>query len=99
MQSLFGHAVLSDVARTCERFGVARLSVFGSVARGEQSDASDIDLLYVFESDAEIGFRLFELEDALSELFGRPVDLISERALHPLLRDAVLSEAVPLYAA
>ncbi|MGF1665220.1 MAG: nucleotidyltransferase family protein [Acidimicrobiia bacterium] len=55
-----------------------------------------MDLLYVFEPDAGIGFRIFALEDDLSEVFGRRVDLVAENAVHPLLRDVISSEAVPL---
>jgi uncharacterized protein len=99
MSTILERTDLAELAQVCETFGVARLSVFGSAARGEESDASDVDLLYVFEPDAGIGFRIFALEDALSEVFGRRVDLVAEHAIHPLLRDAILSEAVPLYAA
>jgi hypothetical protein len=68
-----------DVDRLDElcRYGIAQLEVFGSVARGEPDDGSDIA----------------DLEEELADLVGRPVDLVSKRALHKLLRPSVLAEA------
>lgn len=91
-----------DVARmaeVCQRYGVEELAVFGSVARGETSADSDVDLLYVLVPGARLGFALNRLEDELAGIFGRPVDLVSRKALHPLLRDAVEAEAYTLYTA
>jgi predicted nucleotidyltransferase len=82
----------------CRRYGVEELAVFGSVARGEASADSDVDLLYVLAPGARLGFALNRLEDELAEIFGRPVDLVSRKALHPLLRDTVEAEARTLYA-
>jgi predicted nucleotidyltransferase len=83
----------------CERYGVASLEVFGSVARGEDGLDSDVDLLYVLKPNARLGFRLFDLEDELAALFGRPVDLVARRSINKYLREQVLAEAQPLYAA
>lgn len=93
------HVDGSRLAELCRRYGVAELSVFGSVARGEANDASDVDLLYVLEPGASLGFAINELEDELAKLFDRPIDLVAKRALHRLIRDEVLTEARPLYAA
>ena len=83
----------------CERYGVASLQVFGSVARAEDRPDSDVDLLYVLKPDARLGFRLFDLEDELAALFGRPVDLVARKSINKYLREQVLAEAQPLYAA
>lgn len=91
-----------DVERlreVCERYGVASLEVFGSVARGEESGSSDVDLLYVLKPEVSLGFRLFDLEDELADLFGRPVDLVARRSVNKYLREQVLADAQPLYAA
>ncbi len=91
-----------DVERlreVCERYGVASLEVFGSVARGEDSGQSDIDVLYVLKPGVRLGFRLFDLEDELADLFGRPVDLVARRAVNKYIREQVLADARPLYAA
>ena len=83
----------------CERYGVASLELFGSAARNEDRQDSDVDLLYVLKPDARLGFRLFDLEDELAALFGRPVDLIARKAVNKYLREQVLADAQPLYAA
>jgi hypothetical protein len=90
---------LERLAEICERFGVAELSLFGSAARGDDRPSSDVDVLYVLRPGARLGWRIENLSDELSELFGRPVDLVSKRALHPRIRDDVLAEARPLYEA
>ena len=97
---LDGHAVdKARLAELCERYGVVELAVFGSVARGESSSESDIDLLYELTPGARLGFDLFDLEDGLVELLGRPVDLVSKGSVHRLMRDRVLADARTLYAA
>lgn len=87
------------VAEICARYGVVELSVFGSVARGEARDDSDLDLLYVLGPGQPLGFAINQLEDELSALFGRRVDLVSKKALHRTIRDEVLAEARKLHAA
>ena len=88
------------LAEICRRYQVRELSLFGSAARGEMRQDSDIDLLVEFLPGAEIGL----LEHAglmldLSEVLGRRVDLVSKRGLKPLIRDSILAEAQPVYAA
>lgn len=97
-----GSRIVFDVERlreVCDRYGVAVLAVFGSVARGEETASSDLDLLYELAPGARLGWEIDDLADALAEVFGRPVDLVSRTALHPMLRDAVLGEAERVYAA
>ena len=83
----------------CERYGVARLDVFGSVARGDPTPDSDVDLLYDLAPVARLGWEIEDLADELTVLLGRQVDLVSRSALNDRLRDAVLAEAQLLYAA
>jgi predicted nucleotidyltransferase len=66
----------------CGRYGVARLEVFGSVARGDADASSDLDLLYELAPGAKLGWEIEDLQGELSRLFGRPVELVSKRALH-----------------
>jgi hypothetical protein len=78
-----------------ERFGVARLTLFGSVARDEAVLGSDLDLLVEF--DRPVGLFLFlELQRHLETLFGCAVDLGTTQSLKPRLRARVLAEAVPV---
>lgn len=90
---------LERLHEVCERYGVASLEIFGSVARGEGRPDSDVDLLYVLRPDARLGFRLFDLEDELSAVFGRPVDLVARKSINKYIREQVLADAQPLYAA
>ena len=83
----------------CRRFGIARLDVFGSVARGEDGPGSDVDLLYELAQGRARGWEIEDLSQDLADLFGRPVDLVSRKALHPLIRDQVLADAEPFYVA
>ena len=76
-----------------------RWRVFGSVARGEGRDDSDVDLLYVLKPGVRLGFKLFDLEDELAALFGRPVDLVGRSAVNKYIRDQVFADARQLYAA
>lgn len=76
-----------------ERFGVARLTLFGSVARDEAVQESDVDLLVEF--DKPVGFFSFlELQNHLETLLGCAVDLGTPQSLKPRLRARVLAEAV-----
>lgn len=87
----------------CQRWKVLKLELFGS-ARFDFSAAHDIDLLVTFSSDAQWGLFDHELmEQELSELVGRKVDLVSRRAIeasgNAIRRSAILSGAVPVYEA
>jgi len=76
-----------------ERFGVARLALFGSVARDEARPGSDVDLLVEF--DRPVGmFRFLELQNHLKSLLGCSVDLGTPRSLKRGISDRVLAEAV-----
>ena len=68
-----------------ERFGVARLSIFGSMARGNAAAASDLDVLVQFDGPATSAW-FFGLQFWLEDLAGRTVDLVTEKALRPELR-------------
>jgi len=91
----------SPLARLCRRWRIERLALFGSVIRDDFRSDSDVDVLVEFEPGATPGF--FAMEELRAELAapaaGREVDLVTPAALHPLLRDRVLAEAVEQYAA
>jgi hypothetical protein len=71
-----------------QRFSVRRLSVFGSVVRGEASEGSDVDVLVVFDRKAT--FDLFmDLKFYLEELLGTGVDLVTDKALRPQIRRTI----------
>jgi predicted nucleotidyltransferase len=72
---------------------VKSLHLFGSVARGEASERSDVDLLVEFERDVGL-FAFLRLKRFLEEILERPVDLVTTAALRPQWRDQVLREAL-----
>jgi predicted nucleotidyltransferase len=82
--------------RLCELYQVAYLGVFGSVARGTLHDTSDIDLLVRFKEPVSL-LRFIEFEYQLAELFSRPIDLVTQNALSPYLKDRVLQDLQVLY--
>jgi predicted nucleotidyltransferase len=88
-----------QLAAICGRYGIAELKIFGSGARNTAHADSDIDILYTLRPGHRLGWDIEQLTDDLTDILGRQVDLISARALHPLLRPSVLAEARPLYAA
>ena len=90
------HVGLSDV---CRRFQVRRAALFGSVLRDDFGPTSDIDVLVEFVPGATIGLDFITLQDELSRLFGRSVDLNTPGFLSPHFRGRILSEAVPIYEA
>jgi uncharacterized protein len=87
------------LAELCQKYGIAELSVFGSVARGDARPDSDVDLLYVRVPGNDLGMSYFDLQDDLEQLFDRPVDLVPKDGLHRIIRDQVLADAQVLYAA
>lgn len=76
-------------------FGVRSLSIFGSVARDEAGEDSDVDILVDYEPGALRGyFQLFALRERLEALLGTDVDLVTVGGLRKELRDDVLAEAI-----
>lgn len=75
--------------------GVKRSAVFGSVVRGEDTKDSDIDIL-VMPPDGMSLFGFIGLQHKLEDTLQRKVDLVSYRAIHPLLKDTILKEQVSL---
>ena len=94
----------TEIAALCGRYGVSRLEVFGSAARGYDFDPerSDVDLLVTFAPDTQYGLDLhMNLEEALQKLLGRPVDLLTretvETSRNYLRRRNILAEAQPVF--
>lgn len=75
--------------------GAKKISVFGSVARKEESNSSDIDFLVEFEDGRNL-FDLIRLKQELESLLGRPVDVVSSNAIHSSIREQILHEAIQL---
>ena len=81
----------------CKANGATLVGLFGSMARGEASEKSDIDLLVRLAKPKSL-LSMVALERELSNAAGRKVDLLTEGALSPYLRDRILGEIKVLYA-
>lgn len=85
------------IADFCERHHVRRLALFGSVLRPDFRADSDIDILVEFEPGQTPGLAFFTMQEELSALIGRKVDLNTRGNLSRYFRDKVLQEAETLY--
>ncbi len=81
------------IAEFCRRNHIRRLALFGSVLRDDFRPDSDVDVLVEFEPEARVGLRFFGMEEELSEILGRKVDLNTAGFLSPYFRSQVLAEA------
>jgi len=92
------------VADFCRRWKITEFALFGSVLRDDFRPDSDVDVLVTFAPDAEWSlFDDVDMEEELSAIFGRKVDLVSRRAVERsdnwIRRKAILSTAEPVYVA
>ena len=85
----------TEILALAERRGIGEVRVFGSMARGDADDTSDVDLLVTLPS-GRTGLALGGLLMDVQKLPRRRVDVVTERGLHPALRDRILREAEPL---
>lgn len=88
-----------EIAAFCQANNIQRLALFGSILREDFLPTSDIDVLVEFKPGTRVGLRFFELQDKLSRLFGRTVDLHTPAFLSKKFRDEVLSLAAVQYEA
>jgi uncharacterized protein len=85
------------LADFCRRHHIRRLAFFGSVLRDDFTPDSDIDVLVEFQVGSTHGFAFARMQDELSEILGRRVDLNTVNSLSKYFRDEVLAEAEELY--
>ncbi len=88
----------NKLVEICRQNDVSRIGVFGSVARGEANEQSDIDLLVEFSKRKSL-LSLVALERKMSETLGRRVDLLTEAAISPYLRASIMSDLQVIYEA
>jgi len=85
----------AEILNLAVRHGAGNVRVFGSLARGEGREGSDLDLLVTLGEGRSL-LDLVGLKQDLEDLIHRPVDVVTEQSLSPYLRERVLSEAIPL---
>lgn len=97
------HIDRERLAELCRRFGVSKLEVFGSFSIGDADASSDIDLLVTFAPGEAAGLGIVEFQQALEDLLGRSVDLLTrdsvERSANKYFRRFALRSTEPLYEA
>lgn len=87
--------IKDKIAPILKKYGVKKAGIFGSVARGESTEESDIDILVEIEGRMSLlDFAGLKLE--LEEILGRKVDLGEYSAIKPLIREEILKEVVPI---
>jgi predicted nucleotidyltransferase len=95
--------IKSRLAPFCRRHSVARLEVFGSLARGEPHPGSDVDLLVTFQPDVHLGWYFFELHKEIEDILGCEVDLLTRRSVehdeNEIRRRSILQSTRDIYTA
>jgi predicted nucleotidyltransferase len=84
---------LNQDQKALKQYGIKSLSLFGSVARGEEKETSDVDLIVAFNQPPGL-FAFMELKDHLEGILNAHVDLVTEEALHPRVRKRILKETL-----
>jgi len=74
--------------------GIASVAIFGSIARGDATEFSDLDVLIELDPDARFGFSYFSLPEYFEGILGVRTDVVSRQAIKPYIRDRILSDAV-----
>ena len=90
-------AELRKRAADIRTFGATSLYLFGSTARGEAGETSDVDLFVDYDPEKFSFVELIRLRERLSQLLGRSADLTTREGLHPLLRPAIEAEAIKVF--
>ena len=87
-----------ELRRFCQRHHIRRLSLFGSVLRDDFGPDSDVDVLVEFDPEHVPGLAFFSMEEELSTILGRPVDLGTPKSISRWIRTSVLADAEVQYA-
>lgn len=84
-----------EVINIAQKYGAKNVRVFGSMARGEESVESDLDIIVEMEHGSSL-LDIIAIKQDIEGLLGRKVDVVTEASISPYIRDAVLKEAVNL---
>jgi predicted nucleotidyltransferase len=86
-----------EISAFCRRYHIRQLALFGSVLREDFQADSDIDVLVEFDPDHIPGLAFFAMEDELSRILGRKVDLNTPQFISPYFREQVQAQAEVIY--
>jgi predicted nucleotidyltransferase len=84
------------IVNTIMPYHPVKIGVFGSVSRGENTENSDIDILYQLK-DAVGLFNVVRMKDSLEEKLNKKVDLVSEKYIHPKLKSDIMNDVIIIY--
>lgn len=79
-----------------DEYGIRKIAVFGSYAKGEENANSDIDIIVDMTKQFGI-FKFIGLKQSLEEKIGKSIDLVESQCLEPLIKDSILAEAFTIY--
>ncbi|OGV72190.1 MAG: hypothetical protein A3B82_00545 [Methylophilales bacterium RIFCSPHIGHO2_02_FULL_57_10] len=85
----------TDILAAAARHGAKNVRVFGSATRGEDTDASDIDLLVSMEENRSL-YDLIGLQQEIEQMFGRKTDVLTDKSINRYLQERILQEATVL---
>lgn len=97
MQLVEAVRILRDHEADLKMMGVKSLYMFGSTARGEQREDSDVDMFFDYEREGMTLFRLMDIEEMASKMLGRKADIMTRDSIHPLIRADVENSAVQVF--
>jgi len=90
-------AMTQQIAEYFKTQPVLKAWLFGSFARGEQREDSDVDILVVLDHSKPVGLEFFGMYEDLKSMLGRNVDLVTERSLAPFARESVERDRLLIY--
>ena len=82
-------------AELCRKYSIKEIGIFGSYARGEQGEKSDVDILVDFDVLPDL-FKFCEIERVLEEILGVKVDLIEKKSIKPRIKERILNEVIAI---
>ena len=85
----------NEILDIAAKYGAKNIRVFGSMAHGEESPESDLDIIVEMEKGRSL-LDIIAIKQDIEELLGRKVDVVTEASISPYIRDNVLKEAVAL---
>ena len=90
-------AILKEHESELRRLGVEHLYLFGSTARGEAREDSDVDLFFDHPEGSLGLYQLMDVKDAAARILGRKTDIMTRRSLHPVLREGIEASALQVF--
>ena len=88
---------LGDYETELRQLGVEHLYLFGSTARGEAREDSDVDLFFDHPEGSLGLYQLMDLKDAAARILGHKTDIMTRRSLHPVLRERIEASALQVF--